>query len=339
MTATFINDSQIIFMAENFDQDKELNRFRGLEINGGGADEVNEIHVETFYKLIERAGSWTGAPGCPIKILLTCNPTQGWVKELFYKRFINNSLPYNWAYVPAKITDNPHVNKDYLESLKTLPIDQYKIFVDGDWNVQSTGALFKHSEIKRFKKKDLPKEYDGRLSFADIADEGEDFFSQPMAQLNKDKVFITEVIFTQDNVDITLLRSADMIKRNSPDYTWIETNNQGSVFIKMLRQEVDEPELLLPSISSSNKITRIILSHYYIVKYFHFLDESEYAEDSDYAKFMQNLFDFNKDGSSDHDDAPDSISGLVKRMQIYLPEFFEEYKPEDDDRQKKLLRH
>lgn len=333
MTVTWSNGSQIIFMSENYDTDKELNRFRGLEVNGGGADEVNELHVETFYKLIERAGSWTGSKGCPIKILLTCNPTQGWVKDLFYKRYVNNTLPNGWAYVPAKITDNPYVNPKYLESLKTLPIDQYKIFVDGDWNVSAIGTLFKHSDLKRFKQSDLPKEFDGTLSFIDVADEGEDYFSQPIAKITDDKVFIIDVIFTQDNIDITLLRSADIINRNKPDYTWIETNNQGSVFIKMLRNEVAEPELLLPSITHSKKITRIILSYYYVKKYFYFLDESEYLPDSDYAKFMQNIFDFMKDGSSDHDDAPDSISGLLKRMQIYLPEFFPEYSPSNIESQ------
>jgi hypothetical protein len=30
-------------MSESYDSDKELNRFRGLEINGAGIDEINEI--------------------------------------------------------------------------------------------------------------------------------------------------------------------------------------------------------------------------------------------------------------------------------------------------------
>ena len=54
---TFLNGSEIIFMAESFDTDKELNRFRGLEINGAGIDEANEIQEATFNKIIERTGS------------------------------------------------------------------------------------------------------------------------------------------------------------------------------------------------------------------------------------------------------------------------------------------
>ena len=108
MTVTWNNGSQIIFMAENYDADKELNRFRGLEINGAGVDEANEIREETFNKLIERSGSWIGSEGCPTKILLTCNPSQGWVKTKFYKRYEEQTLPDSWAYVPAKIFDNPY---------------------------------------------------------------------------------------------------------------------------------------------------------------------------------------------------------------------------------------
>lgn len=323
LTVTFFNDSQIMFMSENYDTDKELNRFRGLEINGAGADEVNELHVETFYKLIERSGSWTNSPGCPIKILLTCNPTQGWVKELFYKPWVNGTLKNGWAYVPAKITDNPHIDKNYIESLKTLPSDQYQIFVNGDWNVQSLDTLFKLNEIKRFKMSDVPSELDGKLSFIDVADEGTDYFSMPMASIIGKKIFITEVLFTQDNVDITLHKSAGMINRHNPEWVWVESNNQGSVFIKMLRSEVNDGSKILPHATTSNKITRIILSHYYIVKYFYFLDETQYDQGSDYDRFMNNLLHFMKDGSSHHDDAPDSLSGLVKKIQVFLPDFFE----------------
>jgi hypothetical protein len=143
MTATFNNGSQILFMAESFDSDKELNRFRGLEINGGGIDEINEIQQATFNKVIERSGSWNGCRA-PIKILCTCNPNKGWVKELFYDRFQNGTLPPGWAYIPAKLTDNPYLNPEYVESLKNnMPPFEYQVFVEGNWDIQQrTGSEF-----------------------------------------------------------------------------------------------------------------------------------------------------------------------------------------------------
>lgn len=142
-TVTFRNDSQIIFMAESFDQDKELNRFRGLEINGAGAEEINELQEATFNKMIERSGTWLKAGDVPSVILATCNPTHNWVKAKFYDRWKDGTLPKRWAYIQAKITDNPFIPKSYLQSLKDnmMPSD-YQRFVEGDWEVIEVNNRF-----------------------------------------------------------------------------------------------------------------------------------------------------------------------------------------------------
>ena len=149
LTLTWNNGSQIIFMAEGYDTDKELNRFRGLEINGAFIDEVNEIQEVTFDKVVERAGSWFHSPNCPTKILMSCNPSQGWVKERFYNKWKEGALPTNMAYIQAKITDNPYIPADYMESLKMLPRYQYMAFVEGDWDVSIKigGEFYKCFEL------------------------------------------------------------------------------------------------------------------------------------------------------------------------------------------------
>lgn len=145
-TVTYHNGSQLIFMSESFDSDKDLNRFRGLEINGAGVDEINEIQEQTFYKLIERCGTNFISNMPPIKILATANPSHGWVKDKFYDRWEKGELPGSWAYIPAKITDNPYVPAEYLQSLKdNMPEDEYRMFVDGDWNVYKVENPFMYA--------------------------------------------------------------------------------------------------------------------------------------------------------------------------------------------------
>ncbi len=123
---TFINGSELIFMAESFDDDKDLNRFKGLEVNGAGLDEVNELQDVTFYKVQERIGSWNKAIGQPpIVCLATCNPANNWVKDIIYNPYREGKLPERWTFIPSKITDNPHIPAEYLESLKELPPVQY----------------------------------------------------------------------------------------------------------------------------------------------------------------------------------------------------------------------
>lgn len=142
-TVTFQNDSQIIFLGENYADDKELNRFKGLEVNGFLLEEINELQQKTFYKCVERAGSQIIDKQPKPIILATCNPANNWVKDLIYNKWKNGTLPNNWLYIPSKITDNPFIPKDYLESLKSMPRYEYEVFVEGNWDLQErTGAEF-----------------------------------------------------------------------------------------------------------------------------------------------------------------------------------------------------
>jgi len=141
-TVTFTNKSELIFMPESYDQDKDLNRFRGLEINGGGIDEINECHEQMLYKLFERSGTWLHAQPdvegntAPIIILATCNPAQNWIKDVVYDKWKSDTLPKSWQYIPSKITDNPHIPLEYIESLReNLPPYEFQKFVEGDWDV------------------------------------------------------------------------------------------------------------------------------------------------------------------------------------------------------------
>ena len=150
-TVTFTNGSQILFVGENYDDDKELNRFKGLECNGFLLEEMNELQEVTFYKCIERAGSHI-IPSNPKPIILgTCNPSNNWVKTNVYNQWKNQTLPANWLYIPSKITDNPYISEEYLDSLKTLPKYQYEVFVEGDWDIQLKmgGEFYKCFELDK----------------------------------------------------------------------------------------------------------------------------------------------------------------------------------------------
>lgn len=156
-TVTMTNGSQIIFFPENYDDDKELDRWKGLEVSGFLLEEVNELQEVSFWKAVERAGSFIPKPGIkkpkPL-VMMTCNPANNWVKKLIYDKYMGKedpetglpmSLPEDFLYIPSKITDNPFVMADpeYLESLKSLPAYQYKVFVEGDWDIQlKTGGEY-----------------------------------------------------------------------------------------------------------------------------------------------------------------------------------------------------
>lgn len=151
---TFNNDSEIFFFPENYVQDKTLERWKGLEVNGFLLEEISEMQEVSFYKAIERAGSYVipknGKQPKPL-ILATCNPSQGWVKKLIYDRWENGTLPDNWLYIPAKAYDNPYNPPDYIKSLQQLPEYQRLVFVEGHWNIQLKvgGEFWKSFDVNR----------------------------------------------------------------------------------------------------------------------------------------------------------------------------------------------
>ena len=140
------NGSTILFKGENIQKDPDLDSFKGLEVNGFLFEEINECQQQTLYKAFERAGSWNieGAKNTPYPVILaTCNPTNGWVKDLVYTPWKQGILKPSWIYIPAKITDNPYLQPEYIESLKNLPRYEYEVYVEGNWDVQiKTGGEF-----------------------------------------------------------------------------------------------------------------------------------------------------------------------------------------------------
>lgn len=153
---THPNGSVILFKSESYDRDKDLNWMKGLEVNGFLFEEINECQEQTFWKAFERAGAWK-IEHLPINqqptptILATCNPTFGWVKKVIYDRWKNKDLPPKWAYIPAKITDNPHLPNEYIENLKNMPRYQYEVFVEGNWDISLKvgGEFYKCFELDK----------------------------------------------------------------------------------------------------------------------------------------------------------------------------------------------
>jgi hypothetical protein len=148
---THPNGSVIMFKGENYDNDKELNWLKGLECNGFLFEEINECQELTLDICFGRAGRWKTTPAKKPIILATCNPTNNWVKTKIYDKWKSNTLPEGWLYIPAKITDNPHLTEAYKENLKNMPRFQYEVFVEGNWDVQmkTGGEFYKCFEINQ----------------------------------------------------------------------------------------------------------------------------------------------------------------------------------------------
>lgn len=134
----FTNGSSLTFFPENYYQDKNLTRFDGIEANFFLIEEGQECQRKTFEKCKLRAGrniiQGRETQPTPV-ILITCNPSQNWTKEVFHEPATRGELPPDHYYLQSLMVDNPSLPDTYLEGLENLDEVTREIFVKGNWDV------------------------------------------------------------------------------------------------------------------------------------------------------------------------------------------------------------
>lgn len=159
-TATCANGSQIIFFAESLDVDPDLSRWKGLEVNGFLLEEADELAERSYVKAIERCGTWIVPDGAqpPPLILCTFNPCANWPKRVFYEPWKNGTIAAPYAFIPATQADNPYVSEEQRTAWRAMPEQEYKRFVEGDWDVL-TGRFYDslNAQVHLIKRDTLPE--------------------------------------------------------------------------------------------------------------------------------------------------------------------------------------
>lgn len=141
----FKNGSELQFISENYQNDKDLTQFDGLEGNFFFLEEGQELQERTFNKAILRCGRNIISPMPPKLIFVTCNPSQNWTKDRFYKPYIEGNMPEKHFYLPANMKDNTLLPEDYIESLNNLDEITRAIFVDGNWDAVDVDRPFAYA--------------------------------------------------------------------------------------------------------------------------------------------------------------------------------------------------
>lgn len=181
---------------------------------------------------------------------------------------------------------------------------------------EAKGLLFPKSSLNLYNSSEIEgKRPDGVIGSTDVASSGNDYFSAPFAKAFNKRFFIDDVVFTQDDVDITEPTLVGKIKEVNCSNIVIESNNGGLIFANNIRKELEGefPCNVEARFTTSNKETRILLKSGLIKKYFWF--RSDYKRGSDYDKFMTCLTEYMKMGTGQVDDAPDSLVILIEYLE------------------------
>lgn len=114
-------------------------KYLSVEFAVMGVDEINRNPKPVFDMLRSRL-RWPGIR--ETKFLAGCNPLgEAWVKNMWVKRMfpVEEKEQYEFVFVPALPTDNPHLPPEYYKSLESLPENQRKAYLEGNWDAFDEG--------------------------------------------------------------------------------------------------------------------------------------------------------------------------------------------------------
>lgn len=115
----------------------DVSKYQSAEFAVIGVDELTKNTKDVFDFLRTRL-RWVGVEDT--KFLAGTNPGgvgHGWVKDMWINKIFDNNEKEKerFAFIQAKVEDNPHLTKDYLNSLDSLPDKYRKAFREGDWDI------------------------------------------------------------------------------------------------------------------------------------------------------------------------------------------------------------
>lgn len=161
-------------------------------------------------------------------------------------------------------------------------------------------------------------------NYTDVADEGGDYMASVCYDiyLSPHQSFdertgkyvpilyalITDMIYTQDNISVTAVTVPEMINRNGSQRAWIESNNGGAGFEKMIRPKTKA--ITVPFQQRGNKESRIITNSVAVNSQIIMPLGWETRFKAVYEHLTAFLRDF---GANAHDDIEDCLTGIVEK--------------------------
>ena len=266
------------------------------------------------------------------RVIIILNPSnkEHWI----YKRFFSNSHRIEMIDgLPIEIStheDVEHIHTTYLDNLSNLSESSLKVISKmketslrmyghkalGQWLDIAEGSLFQN--LKTYKHSEM-LEFESSFAYIDIADEGTDYLCCVIGKNIGNDVYITDIVFSDSNTDITLPLCAKVLRENKVSYCRVESNSMGAMFGRNLQKLLEDTQILSAS-STTHKHTRILNDSVSICEYFRFKHEDE--RDAMYHNAIVQLRLYTKDGKAKHDDMPDACSGLMMFIRSMLSHLY-----------------
>lgn len=177
--------------------------------------------------------------------------------------------------------------------------------------VERNGLLYEQNELRYYFT--LPdREPDAIVSTCDIADNGGDSWSMPIAYQYGTDFYIDGWIFDNGKPDVVEERIIDALVRRNVQMSCFESNRGGTRVAESVQKRLKErgaKTRITTKWNNTSKLTRCIVASAFVKEHFLFKDKS--IQDKEYAKAYKELTTFTMTGKNKHDDACDGLAQLA----------------------------
>lgn len=221
----------------------------------------------------------------------------------------------------AALWDGRH-SRAKLEGQRALDPVQFQCLYQGNPG-NAEGKLYRNP-FRTYVDKSEWGTYVRSGNYTDVADEGDDFtfsacydvYKSVNEAWNEQKkrfepilyALITDMVFTQENTEVTAVTVPEMINRCGTQKAWIESNNGGSGFEKVIRKKLKA--VTEPFYQGANKESRIITNSAMVNAQI----IMPIGWEQRFPKIHEHLTGFLRDFPANaHDDPEDGLTGIYEK--------------------------
>ncbi len=177
------NGSHINFIELKYKpSDPDYNDVGSTEYTCGFIEECSEITEKGVDVISSRVGRHLNKKyGIRGKVFMTTNPRKNWTKTRYHDRAKNNTLPKESAYLQCLVTENPFIERDYVEKMRKMATKDkalYERLFMGNWDYsENPDALCDYEMIEQ-------------VFGNDHVIEGKTYITADIARMGSDKAVI-----------------------------------------------------------------------------------------------------------------------------------------------------
>ena len=235
------------------------------------------------------------------------------IGRLKEKKYFDRSIDLP-ALVNGKSSCEESISTERLLKIKSLTTDAIFEAEYQQSPIEVSGTLFPPDQLKWFDISELPPNPSGIVAVCDIADEGDDDLSFPVGYVYGSDVYIVDVVFTKEPVEVTEVQVAGSIIKNKIQRALFESNAGGKLYAMNIGKRIygSSQCSIEWKPSTTNKETRIFVRSGQVKRDFHFRKDTGRSEQ--YDRFIAGFISYII-GKSKHDDAPDSITLMSEMLE------------------------